>query len=171
MAKYQNKIKYLFYWIIIFIVSGSMIVYGISKPIQFQSFKDSVNVNVSEGQRLMWTFYSYSLAYPVIIGICEIAGGVSLLFSRTRIFGCVLLTIVLSNIIIQDYIYQITALQSAIYYQTLILILLIFDYKKVQEIAAKLFSSNNSNKNIALIILAFLVAILAKYLEAKINYY
>ena len=168
MNTYREKIGYLFYWIIIFTVAGSMIVYGIGKPLQFQNFKDSINVNVSEGHKLMWTFYSYSLIYPIIIGVFEVVGGILLLFNRTRILGCILLTVILSNIIIQDYVYEIKALNSAIYYQVLILIILIFDREKVKVIIANLFQSKKNNRNITLIILAFVIAVLFKYLETKI---
>lgn len=168
MNTYREQISYLFYWIIIFTVAGSMIVYGIGKPLQFQNFKDSINVNVSEGHKLMWTFYSYSLIYPIIIGVFEVVGGILLLFNRTRILGCILLTVILSNIIIQDYVYEIKALNSAIYYQVLILIILIFDREKVKIIIANLFQSKKNNRNITLIILAFVIAVLFKYLETKI---
>lgn len=168
MNSYQEKIKYLFYWVIIFVVAGSMIIYGLSKPIQFQSFKDSTNLNVSEGHKLMWTFYSYSLVYPIIIGIFEVLGGILLLFNRTRVLGCILLTIILSNIILQDYIYEITALNSAIYYQILILILLVFDHKKIKNTINEIMRSEKLNRNLTLMIVAFVIAITLKYFETKI---
>lgn len=168
MNSYQEKIKYIFYWIIIFVVAGSMIVYGISKPVQFQSFKDATNLNVSEGHKLMWTFYSYSLIYPIIIGVFEVIGGILLLLNRTRVLGCILLTVILSNIILQDYVYEITALNSAIYYQILILIILIFDFKKVKKIIDEVLKSEKTNRNMALMILALVIAILFKYFETKI---
>lgn len=168
MNSYLEKIKYLFYWVIIFVVAGSMIVYGISKPIQFQSFKDATNLNVSEGHKLMWTFYSYSLIYPIIIGVFEVIGGLLLLFDRTRIFACILLTIILSNIIIQDYVYEIAALQSAIYYQILVIVILIFEYKKLIIILEAFFKSKKGSRNILLMTLAFVIAIICKYFETRI---
>ncbi|MFC0343512.1 hypothetical protein [Epilithonimonas hispanica] len=164
----RENLSYLFYWVIIFIVAGSMIVYGLAKPLQFQRFDGADNPNLSEGHKLMWTFYSYSLAYPIIIGVFEVLGGICLLMNRTRIFGCILLTIILSNIIIQNYVYDIIALNSAIYYQVLILIIMVFDYKKVKVIISNLFKSEKNNRNIVLIILAFLIAILFKFFETKI---
>ena len=118
----KEKVEYFVKWVVIFIVSSSMIIYGIAKPIQFSDYTNSTNLNVSEGHKIMWTFYSYSLTYPIIIGVFEILGGVSILFNKSRIFGCILLTIILSNIIIQDFIYEIVALKSAIFYQILVLI-------------------------------------------------
>lgn len=168
MNSNQEKFRYLFYWVIIFVVAGSMIIYGLSKPIQFQSFKDSTNLNVSEGHKLMWTFYSYSLIYPIIIGIFEVLGGILLLFNRTRVLGCILLTVILSNIILQDYIYEITALNSAIYYQILILILLVFDHKKIKNTINEILRSEKLNRNLTLMIVAFVIAIALKYFETKI---
>ncbi|UQB67730.1 hypothetical protein [Epilithonimonas zeae] len=164
----RENLSYLFYWIIIFIVAGSMIVYGVAKPLQFQRIDGDDNPNLSEGHKLMWSFYSYSLVYPIVIGVFEVLGGVCLLMNRTRIFGCILLTIILSNIIIQDYIYDIVALNSAIYYQALVFIILIFDYNKVKKIFEELFKTNTRKRNLALILIAFMISIVLKYFETKI---
>lgn len=88
----QNKVLYIIYWTAIFIVSTSMFVYGIIKPFQFMEINDSVNNHLSEGHKLMWNFYSYTKTYPIIIGVFEIIGAIGLLFNRTRIFACLLLT-------------------------------------------------------------------------------
>ena len=123
----QNKVLYIIYWTAIFIVSTSMFVYGIIKPFQFMEINDSVNNHLSEGHKLMWNFYSYTKTYPIIIGVFEIIGAIGLLFNRTRIFACLLLTTILVNIILQDYFYEISALNSSILYQTLIFVILIID--------------------------------------------
>lgn len=164
----RETIGYLFYWTIIFVVAGSMVAYGLGKPVQFQGFEKSVNSNLSEGHQLMWSFYSYSLAYPIIIGVLEILGGIFLLLNRTRIFGCILLTIILSNIIIQDYIYDIKALNSAIYYQVLVFVILIFDYGKVKRVVQELFKTKERKRDLLLMLIAFVISILFKYIEAKI---
>lgn len=165
----KEKISYLIYWIIIFVVSSSMIVYGVAKPAQFGDFKTSINSNLSEGHQLMWTFYSYTKAYPIIIGVFEIIGGVSLLFNRSRLFGCLLLSGILFNIIIQDYLYEILALNSAIFYQVLIFVILIFDFDKVKLVFQELFKPKKKNtRNIILIIIALIIAVLIKYFETRI---
>jgi len=164
----RETIGYLFYWTIIFVVAGSMVAYGLGKPVQFQGFEKSANSNLSEGHQLMWSFYSYSLAYPIIIGVLEILGGIFLLLNRTRIFGCILLTIILSNIIIQDYIYDIKALNSAIYYQVLVFVILIFDYGKVKRVVQELFKTKERKRDLLLMLIAFVISILFKYIEAKI---
>ena len=164
----KEKIQYTIKWTIIFIVSISMIVYGVTKPIQFSDFSNSTNVNVSEGHKIMWNFYSYSLTYPLIIGFFEILGGISLLSNRSRIFGCILLTIILSNIIIQDYIYEIVALKSAIFYQILVLIILFFDKEKLKRVIKLLFTTSKFSKNLILIIIALIIALFVKYYETRI---
>jgi len=164
----KENISYLFYWIIIFVVSGSMIVYGLGKPVQFQGFEKSGNSDLSEGHQLMWSFYSYSLAYPIIIGTLEVLGGLCLLLNRTRVFGCILLTIILSNIIIQDYIYEIMALRSAVYYQVLIFVILAFDYDKIKTLIQELFKTSPRKRNVLLMLIAIIISILFKYIETKI---
>jgi hypothetical protein len=161
-----QKIGYVFYWASIFVVSISMIVYGISKPIQFSNSGENVNASLSIGHRLMWSFYSYSLAYPIFIGAFEILGGIGLLLNRTRVFACILLTAILSNIIIQDYIYDVHALHTAIFYQVLIIVILIFDVDKVKKVASVLFRKSTTEKSIWLNIIGFCVAVLLKYVEA-----
>ena len=164
----KEKIQYTIKWTIIFIVSISMIVYGVTKPIQFSDFSNSTNVNVSEGHKIIWSFYSYSLTYPLIIGFFEILGGISLLSNRSRIFGCILLTIILSNIIIQDYIYEIVALKSAIFYQILVVIILFFDKEKLKRVIKVLFTTSKFSKNLILIIIALIIALFVKYYETRI---
>ena len=164
----QNKVLYIIYWTAIFIVSTSMFVYGIIKPFQFMEINDSVNNHLSEGHKLMWNFYSYTKTYPIIIGVFEIIGAIGLLFNRTRIFACLLLTTILVNIILQDYFYEISALNSSIFYQILIFIILLIDRKKVVEIFSKLFEVKTKIKpNWLLIVLSLLFAVGFKLIETK----
>ena len=165
----QNKVLYIIYWTAIFIVSTSMFVYGIIKPFQFMEINGSVNNHLSEGHKLMWNFYSYTKTYPIIIGVFEIIGAIGLLFNRTRIFACLLLTTILVNIILQDYFYEISALNSSIFYQILIFIILLIDRKKVVEIFSKLFEVKTKIKpNWLLIVLSLLLAVGFKLIETKI---
>ena len=165
----QNKVLYIIYWTAIFIVSTSMFVYGIIKPFQFMEINDSVNNHLSEGHKLMWNFYSYTKTYPIIIGVFEVIGAITLLFRRTRIFACLLLTTILVNIILQDYFYEIVALNSSILYQTLIFVILIIDRDRVIQIFSKLFELKTKLKpNWILIIISFILAIGFKFIETKV---
>ncbi|AWG21257.1 hypothetical protein FFWV33_06775 [Flavobacterium faecale] len=168
MENIKEKLKYIIYWTIIFIVSISMIVYGIAKPSQFADLTNSTSTNLSQGHKVMWSFYSYSLIYPIIIGLFEIVGGITLLFYRTRILGCILLTVILSNVIIQDFVYKVTALNSAIFYQVLVLIILLFDFKKLKNTVMELLKFQNKKKNLLLMIIALCIALVIKFFETKI---
>ena len=145
-----------------------MFVYGIVKPAQFTDMDNIINNHLSEGHRLMWNFYSYTKTYPIIIGVFEVIGAITLLFRRTRIFACLLLTTILVNIILQDYFYEISALNSSIFYQNLIFIILLIDRKKVVEIFSKLFEVKTKIKpNWLLIVLSLLFAVGFKLIETK----
>ena len=165
----KKYLKEVIYWVSIFIISSSMFIYGLSKPTQFENTGNFANISTLSGQQLMWIFYGYSKIYPIIIGLFEILGALTILFRKTRIFGCLILTTILINIIIQDYIFNIVALSSAIYYQILIIIILIFDYSEVKKIMKSLFSSAGKSKiNIFVIVIALIIALILKFYETKI---
>ena len=165
----KKYLKEVIYWVSIFIISSSMFIYGLSKPTQFENTENFANISTLSGQQLMWIFYGYSKIYPIIIGLFEILGALTILFRKTRIFGCLILTTILINIIIQDYIFNIVALSSAIYYKILIIIILIFDYSEVKKIMKSLFSSAGKSKiNIFVIVIALIIALILKFYETKI---
>ena len=168
METFRNKLLYFLYWTAIFVVSGSMLVYGIAKSIQFQGFTNPPNSGLSEGNQIMWTFYSYTKAYPIIIGIFQVIGAIAILFNRTRIFGCLLLTVILSNIIIQDYLYEIIALSSAVFYQVLVLFILFFDFEKLKSLVRELFKPHKINRNYILLLIALVAALVVKYFETRV---
>lgn len=165
----KKIIKDFIYWVSIFIVSASMLIYGLSKPFQFGSIENSKNISQLSGQQLMWVFYNHSKFYPIIIGIFEIMGAITLLFNKTRVLGCLILTTILFNIIIQDYVFNVVALSSAIYYQVLIIIILICEKTKVKFIFDVLFSNYKKQRaNILIIVIALIVALILKIFETKI---
>jgi len=168
MQTNKKKSSEIIYWTLLFTLAFSMIVYGLAKPIQFQDFGTSIHSQVSEGHQVMWTFYSYTKGYPIIIGLFEVIGGLALFFRRTRLFGLLLLSILLLNIILQDYFYDILAIKSAIFYQLIALILLAYDYKKVQIIVRALFTPTQNKPKWLYLAIAFVLAIALKYIETKI---
>lgn len=162
-------VKDLFYWIAIFVVSSSMLVYGLSKPFQFESIENVENINKLSGQQIMWVFYGYSKAYPIIIGVFEIIGAITLLFKNTRIFGCLILTTILINVIIQDYVFDVIALSSAIYYQILVFLIILYDDTKVKNIFKALLSTSTKKKaGTFIIIIALIIAAILKFYETKL---
>ena len=75
----------------VLVVSFAMMAYGIGKMVQFPATVE-ITKKVAElsGQELMWAFYGYSKSFPIILGILEIAGGIALLFRRTRFLAIIL---------------------------------------------------------------------------------
>ncbi len=123
----KSEIFNIFEWLAVYIVAVYMIIYGVSKPLQFgdiQSYRKPINV--MDPMTLMWAFYSFSKPYVIIIGFFEIVGAILLMIPKTRIFGGFFLSSILINIILQDYFFKVHAgaLANAILFQILILIIL-----------------------------------------------
>ncbi len=103
-------------------VALSLFVYGIAKTVQFDvTAENEAPVNSLTGQQLMWAFYGYSVGYAKFLGVVEVLGAVLLLFRRTTLLGCLVVTGVLVNVITQDLVYGVNegALRAAIIYQLL----------------------------------------------------
>ncbi|MEO7047732.1 MAG: hypothetical protein ABI091_20710 [Ferruginibacter sp.] len=118
----------------IYLVAFAMLLYGIGKPLQFNN-DGLLHKTVSDltGMELMWVFYGYSKPFTLILGFLEISGALLLLFNRTKIIGCFLLSVVLVNVILQDIFYGVNqgALVAAIIYQFLICFILVCNAKKL----------------------------------------
>ncbi|MES2517664.1 MAG: hypothetical protein V4585_06130 [Bacteroidota bacterium] len=158
----------------VLVVSTAMIMYGIGKFVQFPATVD-ITKKVSElsGQELMWAFYGYSKAFPIILGILETLGGVLLLFRQTRLLSTILLSTILVNVILQDIIYHVNqgALIAAIIYQLLIFGILVINKERVVLIfksfteTEKNSEKGNLKMNVLKIIYIGLLFILLKGLE------
>lgn len=118
-------------------VGFSMGIYGIAKTTQFDD-PAAITTAVKDlsGMRLMWAFYGYSKPYIMIVGGLEILGGLMLMFNRTKLIACLLLTVILGNIILQDIYYGVNqgALWSAIFYQLFILFILIGERERLTKL-------------------------------------
>lgn len=102
-------------------------IYGVGKVIQFGGageFPADKLTPDMPGQDVMWFFFGYSLVYPLIIGACQVIGGLLLLFDRTKLLGVLLLLPIISNIIILDFIYTVNV--GALLYAISLLFALIF---------------------------------------------
>ena len=115
----------IFEWLAVGIVSIQMIIYGLAKPVQFDEISSYTEpINTMKPMTLMWAFYSFSKTYAIIIGIFETMGAILFSIPRTRLFGGVILSCILINIILQDYFFEVNvgALGNAVLFQLLILI-------------------------------------------------
>ena len=107
-------------WSCVLYVAGIMIIFGLGKYWQFDGFDN----DQFAGMKIMWNFYSYSKPYVIILGFFEVIGAVFLLLPKTRIAGCLVLSSILINVILQDYFYEIPALFSAISLQSVVFFIL-----------------------------------------------
>lgn len=118
-------------------VSLSMFVYGFAKTVQFSPTAEvATPVNELTGQQLMWAFYGYSIGHAKFLGIVEMTGAVLLLFRRTTLLGCLVVTVVLVNVIAQDIVYGVLegALRAAIIYQVFTLFIVLLNREQVVRI-------------------------------------
>jgi hypothetical protein len=156
----------------VILVSASMLFYGAGKLIQFKgAYSGNLQRTVSElsGMELMWIFFDFSFSFALIIGLLEIIGATLLLIRKTRIIGCLFLSTILINIIIQGVLFDVPAVRSAMFYQLLILVVLwlnktelITAYKSILIRKQKL----NKKKNLIITsVLSLLMAVALKAIE------
>ena len=155
-----------------YIVVFAMFAYGGGKIIQFDGAIET-NTTVSEmtGMQLMWAFYGYSKPFVITLGVLEITGGILMLLKRTRILGCLFVTTILINVILQDIFYDVNvgALRAAIIYQSLIIIILWFNKVKLIQsfkILTTFNASDESKKEFFIkIMLSIMLFVLIRILE------
>ena len=159
------------------VVASAMYIYGFLKYAQFGNPSEvTKSVATMTGMELMWAFYGYSKPYAILLGVVEIVGSTLLLIRKTRILGGFLLTGILMNIIAQDFFYGVNegALRAAIIYQTMILgILWINRAEVIGGIKALILHKGNTtkrSKNILLIVVSIIVAVLLKWIEFKLSH-
>lgn len=175
MISKKDKIEILenaFSYIVIF----AMFAYGAGKIVQFKNAVDiTKTVADMTGMELMWAFYGHSFAYVVTVGILEITGGILMLIKKTRIIGCLFVSAILINIILQDIFFGVNlgALKAVIIYQSLILIILWINKEKLIHSIKLLYSSNKvdqSKKKLGIkLLLSFLLFVILRIVEYYIT--
>ena len=155
----------------VLLVSFSMLSYGIGKIVQFKgAYLDLSCKLVSEltGQQLMWAFYGYSYNFSLLIGFFEIIGAILIFYRKTRLIGSIFTSFILCNIIIQDYIFQVAALKTAVFYKVLLLVIMLFNKKKMEKAIKNLLIKTKFLFNRKLLIkcsLSILLFVIMKFLE------
>ncbi|HKX86391.1 MAG TPA: hypothetical protein VJL37_06945 [Flavobacterium sp.] len=161
-------------WIVVF----AMLAYGLGKFVQFGN-AHHVDKPVSQlnGAQLMWAFYAYSKPYALVIGCMEVIGGILLLFRKTRILGCFLITTILINVILQDVFYGVSAgaLKAAVLYQGCLLVILWLNKERVKSIVKSFLVVKPSIKpvkyKLILLVLAFVFFIIFRIAEYYLTVY
>lgn len=159
---------------IAYIVVFAMLVYGLGKWVQFgEAHKINKAVSELSGMQLMWAFYAYSKTFVLIIGFLEVAGGILILFKKTRLIGCFLTSTILVNIILQDIFYGIPfgALKAAILYQSLLCIILWINRIRVMTAFKALLTTIPKNEQLAQILLKLLISFALFIIFRVMEYY
>ncbi|MGG5208671.1 MauE/DoxX family redox-associated membrane protein [Chryseobacterium sp. MIQD13] len=151
----KNDFLTVLEWSCCLYVAGMMILFGAGK---YQQFSHSVNEKF-KGMKIMWDFYSYSKPFVITLGLFEILGAVLLIIPKTRIIGCLFLTSLLTNVILQDYFYDVPAIFGAITLQLIVFFILwlnrvpVINGIKAFTQVSKRIGTNNQIKQILYIVL------------------
>ncbi len=157
-----------------YIVVFAMLAYGVGKLVQF---KDAVPTTkmISEltAQQVMWAFYGYSKPFVYVLGTVEIFCAALLFFKRTRLLGCVLVSTILINVILQDIFYSVNigALKAAIIYQGLIIFILLINRSKVVAAFKSLTSFHKVDQNKSLVFVKFILSVFLFVVLRIVEYY
>jgi hypothetical protein len=124
-----NKLLYWFSLGVIVMLSCITFAYGIIKlfPVQMisPSFIDLYKpVGDLSPFDLLWTTFGYGKPYQVFTGFFELSGGVLILFKPTRVTGLLIIAVVMLNVIILNYTYQVGVFTLSFYILLLDLFLL-----------------------------------------------
>jgi len=114
-------------------VASSLAVYGAAKAVQFLGAAEvETPVNQLTGMQLMWAFFGYSQALPILIGVLQLIGSLMLLLRKTKLLGALLLTPIMVNIILFDIFFEVGwVVINALVYQGCLLIILFFEKEKL----------------------------------------
>ena len=159
-----------------YMVVLAMLAYGFGKLVQFNGAAD-IDMKVSEmtGMQLMWAFYGYSKPFVLTLGALEIIGGILMLLKRTRLIGCLFVSTILINIILQDIFYgvNIGALRAAIIYQILIITILYINRAKIIKIWKILINREKRDttlkNNLLILLISGILFIIFRILEYYIT--
>jgi hypothetical protein len=139
--KKTNKADTLAFWqgLIRYGVAFDLATFGWEKIFHLQLVMQQNKLNIPlkdlSSQDLFWSFFSYSYPLGCIIAGCQIAGGMLLLFHRTRLAGVFILLPVLANILLMDIFYNIGA--SVVVHASIMLLgalyFLFIEYSRLKE--------------------------------------
>jgi hypothetical protein len=107
-----RKLHYWFRTYLSFYLFFPMMGYGLEKMFFLQMPYPNIMSLLSplgqkQGQAVVWDFIGISTGYSFFTGFCEFAGGILVLFRRTRIFGSLFLAAVLTNVVCLNLFYNI----------------------------------------------------------------
>lgn len=110
-SNYEKLQSYLFVYLR-YCIGFYMLVYGFDKVFKshfpFPSLeKLGQTFGESSPQGLLWAFMGYSTSYTVFLGIAEVLSGFLLLFRRTTALGALLVLIIMLNVAVINFSYDV----------------------------------------------------------------
>lgn len=90
----------------------------------------------SSPMALMWTFVGYSGFFTVFSGLAEVTGSILLFFRRTTPLGALLLTVLLANVAIMDFCYDVSVKMLALHFLVMSVFLLAHDTGRLLNVLA-----------------------------------
>lgn len=141
--KAATQYNQLYYWLrvviryrlaIAFIGSGIILVLPLQLP--YPTLSD---LHTAYGDFLPWKIYYHSTAvavagYRETIGVLEIIGALLLLNRKTVVFGAIIISFILVNIVLANFAYEIGDHLYSSYLLLLALLLIAYDYKRLLAI-------------------------------------
>lgn len=135
----RNNYEKLLYWFVIILryyLAFIMLSYGLAKvfrtqfpPLTFgqlgKTYGDSSPMN------LLWTFMGYSGPYTIFAGLGEVVGGLFLLFRRTRLLGALIIVVVMSQVVMLNFSYDVPVKLYSSHLLIMAIIILIPDSKRL----------------------------------------
>jgi hypothetical protein len=156
-------------------LSISVFCYAIAKilNIQFGGNQPYLNKKISElkGQDLVWAFYGHSQTYEVLIGVAELLAVFLLIYNRTKILGMFVLLPILLNIVFIDLFYEVSALNTVIYYSFLLLLLYFINYNAIYKILKTILfrESENHSKINVVNVFYIIIGVIVLFLISRIR--
>lgn len=141
--------------------------YGFSKFFEGQFSYPSLErldrkIGDSSPMGLLWTFMGYSKIYTVFGGFCQVLAGCLLIFRRTMIIGSLLALMVMTNIVVLNFSYDVPVKLFSTHLAVIALLLLIpnvvnlfqlfFMQKSVQLIPERSLFKNKNKQLVAILL-------------------
>ncbi len=133
----------LFYWLRVLVryrLAIAVAAYGILKLFKLQlPFPSLSDLNTEYGYFLKWRIYYLTTGasaayYEQSLGLIEIIAGLLLIFRKTALIGAGLIAILLSNIILANFAYQIGNQVYAVYLILLAFLLIAYDGSRLYRL-------------------------------------
>ncbi len=120
LARFDNYYRYFLSCTLSYFLFYSISVYGLSqiRDVQMYLSHATLHKEISEFKpsELLWTFFGYAPGYKLIVGWTLLIGSTTLCFRTTRLLGAIVMSVLLSNIVLLNYYFEVSLLnQSSVF--------------------------------------------------------